>query len=54
MTKLELDETKRRKKWGRYGIHKYVYEKDQEEVMKDTLYRYVDHYFPNSKIEYFT
>ncbi|MBM7633668.1 spore photoproduct lyase [Geomicrobium sediminis] len=54
MTKLELDKTKRRKKWGRYGIHKYVYEKDQEEVMKDTLYRYVDHYFPNSKIEYFT
>ena len=26
-TKLELDEEKRRYKWGRYGIGKYIYQK---------------------------
>ncbi|GAK03349.1 LOW QUALITY PROTEIN: spore photoproduct lyase [Geomicrobium sp. JCM 19037] len=54
MTKLELDESKRRRKWGRYGIHKYVYEKSQEEEMKTFLYRLTDRYFPEAKIEYFT
>lgn len=31
MTKLELDESKRKWKWGRYGIGKYVYTNEQQE-----------------------
>ncbi|EHB66054.1 MULTISPECIES: spore photoproduct lyase [Paenibacillus] len=54
MTKLELDETKRKWKWGRYGIGKYVYTDQEQEDIKDTLGRYIHTYFPNSKIEYFT
>ncbi|MFC6334232.1 spore photoproduct lyase [Paenibacillus septentrionalis] len=54
MTKLELDETKRKWKWGRYGIGKYVYTDQEQEDIKDTLGRYINEYFPQSRIEYFT
>ncbi|MFA9557486.1 spore photoproduct lyase [Evansella sp. AB-rgal1] len=54
MTKLELDEEKRKYKWGKYGIGKYVYQTDEQEDIKDTLYGYMEKYFPNAKIEYFT
>lgn len=54
MTKLELDETKRKWKWGRYGIGKYVYTDQEQEDIKDTLGRYIQTYFPHAKIEYFT
>ncbi|MGG3280453.1 spore photoproduct lyase [Paenibacillus solani] len=54
MTKLELDETKRKWKWGRYGIGKYVYTDQEQEDIKDTLGRYIHTYFPSAKIEYFT
>lgn len=53
-TKLEMDEDERRYKWGRYGIGKYIYQKDEEHELRETLESYVDHYFPNAKIEYFT
>ncbi len=54
MTKLELDEEKRRYKWGKYGIGKYIYPKEEETEMKDTLFNYIQTYFPKGKIEYFT
>ncbi|WP_217585870.1 spore photoproduct lyase [Lentibacillus saliphilus] len=54
MTKLELDESKRKWKWGRYGIGKYVYQNEQQEDIKDTLGGYINTYFPDAKIEYFT
>ncbi|MEN2767429.1 spore photoproduct lyase [Ornithinibacillus xuwenensis] len=54
MTKLELDESKRKWKWGKYGIGKYVYTNDEQEDIKDTLGSYINKYFPNAKIEYFT
>ncbi|WP_347568856.1 spore photoproduct lyase [Evansella sp. AB-P1] len=54
MTKLELDEEKRKYKWGKYGIGKYVYQIEQQEELKDTLYSYMNKYFPKAKIEYFT
>ncbi|GGJ84672.1 spore photoproduct lyase [Lentibacillus kapialis] len=54
MTKLELDESKRKWKWGRYGIGKYVYTSEEQEDIKDTLGNYIHQYFPESKIEYFT
>ncbi|ADU29679.1 spore photoproduct lyase [Evansella cellulosilytica] len=54
MTKLELNEEKRKYKWGKYGIGKYVYQTDEQEDIKDTLYQYMEGYFPDAKIEYFT
>ncbi|KMJ58210.1 radical SAM protein [Bacillus sp. LL01] len=54
MTKLELDEAKRQYKWGRYGIGKYVYKKDEATEIKETLSEYIHSYFPQARIEYFT
>ncbi|MCA0972334.1 spore photoproduct lyase [Halobacillus litoralis] len=54
MTKLEMDEEKRKYKWGRYGIGKYVYQKDEQEDMKSTLGGYINQYFPEATLEYFT
>ena len=53
-TKLNLDESTRRLKWGKYGIGKYIYQKDEEEEIKDKLHSYMDKFFPHSKLEYFT
>jgi spore photoproduct lyase len=54
MTKLELEETKRRYKWGRYGIGKYVYQQEEEEEIKTTFSSYIERLFPQATIEYFT
>ncbi|MDM5232712.1 spore photoproduct lyase [Lysinibacillus pakistanensis] len=54
MTKLELDETVRRYKWGKYGIGKYIYQKEEEEDIKEHLYGYMQKFFPQAKLEYFT
>ncbi|WLR48534.1 spore photoproduct lyase [Halobacillus litoralis] len=54
MTKLEMDEEKRKYKWGKYGIGKYVYQKDEQEEMKSVLGGYIDQYFPEASLEYFT
>lgn len=54
MTKLELDESKRKPKWGRYGIWKYVYQDDEQQEIKDTLRSYIERYLPTAKLEYFT
>ncbi|MBX0358294.1 spore photoproduct lyase [Halobacillus faecis] len=54
MTKLEMDEEKRKYKWGKYGIGKYVYQKDEQEEMKSVLGGYINQYFPEASLEYFT
>lgn len=54
MTKLELKEEARRYKWGRYGIGKYVYKKEQEKEMKRHLADCLEKFFPEAKLEYFT
>ena len=54
MTKLELDESKRKWKWGRYGIGKYVYTDQEQEDIKESLGGYIHTYFPEATIEYFT
>ncbi|PYZ95290.1 spore photoproduct lyase [Salipaludibacillus keqinensis] len=54
MTKLELDEEKRKYKWGKYGIGKYVYQKDEQEDIQTTLHHYQEQFFPEAKVEYFT
>ncbi|HEX6922446.1 MAG TPA: spore photoproduct lyase [Bacillales bacterium] len=53
-SKLEMDEEKRKYKWGRYGIGKYIYPKDEETELREKIEGYITSYFPDSKIEYFT
>ena len=53
-TKLDMDEEHRIKKWGKYGIYKYVYEKDVSEKMKESFSKWIEQYFSNGHIEYFT
>ena len=53
-TKLEMDEEKRKVKWGRYGKFKYIYPNDQYKAIQDHMYQEINKYFPNSRIEYFT
>jgi spore photoproduct lyase len=54
MSKLELDESKRKYKWGRYGIGKYVYQNEEQEEIKDVIGSTIYKMFPQSRIEYFT
>lgn len=53
-TKLEMDESKRKYKWGRYGRGKWVYQdteaKELREFMEDNIHRH----FSAAQIEYFT
>ncbi|SDZ10887.1 spore photoproduct lyase [Thermoactinomyces sp. DSM 45892] len=53
-TKLEMNEEERKVKWGRYGIVKYVYDTDRAKDLQGTIEEYVQQFFPNSVIEYFT
>ena len=53
-TKLEMNESERRYKWGKYGIGKYVYQKEQEEDITKRLSGYMQRFFPEAKLGYFT
>lgn len=53
-TKLDLDEAKRRRKTGRYGLIKYIYSQADYNQLKTTILELLDRYFPQSQIEYFT
>ncbi|WP_050615741.1 spore photoproduct lyase [Bacillus testis] len=53
-TKLDLDETKRKYKWGKYGIGKYVYPTDDAKELEETLSSYIKQFFPQADILYFT
>jgi spore photoproduct lyase len=53
-TKLDMDDEKRRKKWGPYGRIKYVYPKEQMDEIKDFMHRTISTYFPRAEILYFT
>ncbi|RKD25557.1 spore photoproduct lyase [Ammoniphilus oxalaticus] len=53
-TKLEMDETKRQYKWGKYGRGKYVYKKDEALELHQHLKRLINEYFPQAEIAYFT
>lgn len=53
-TKLDLDETKRKYKWGRYGIGKYVYQNEEQARITGLFEELVPQYLPQAKIEYFT
>ncbi|NOU97079.1 spore photoproduct lyase [Paenibacillus sp. LMG 31456] len=53
-TKLELDETKRKYKWGRWGQGKYVYSDDQANALREFITEQIFEKFPQSSIDYFT
>ncbi|CAH0345700.1 spore photoproduct lyase [Bacillus sp. CECT 9360] len=53
-SKLELDESKRKYKWGRYGIGKYVYQNEEANELESTIRDYIGRFFPESEVQYFT
>lgn len=53
-TNLDLDEASRRKKYGKYGLAKYIYPDDQYQQLKKTIIKLLGRFFPASRIEYFT
>ncbi|HHU51171.1 MAG TPA: spore photoproduct lyase [Firmicutes bacterium] len=53
-TTLEMDETKRKLKWGKYGYGKYMYPPEQLEKLKSYMIREITTVFPEAEIEYFT
>jgi spore photoproduct lyase len=53
-TKLEMDEAKRKYKWGRYGQGKYVYPDEQASALREWITERIFAHFPEAKIEYFT
>ncbi|GKU81158.1 spore photoproduct lyase [Niallia sp. NCCP-28] len=53
-TKLEMDEEKRKYKWGRYGIGKYVYKDDEAKDLEGTIRGYIAEFFPYAEVAYFT
>ncbi|WP_068775266.1 spore photoproduct lyase [Paenibacillus sp. FJAT-26967] len=53
-SKLEMDEAKRKYKWGRYGRGKYVYPDEQAAALREFITEHIFDKFPAAKIEYFT
>jgi spore photoproduct lyase len=53
-SKLELDETKRKYKWGRWGQGKYVYPDEQAAALREFITEHIFDKFPNAHIDYFT
>lgn len=53
-SKLVMEEENRQYKWGRYGIGKYIYTKEEQEEIQTLFEQHLHSYFPTSKIEYFT
>lgn len=53
-TKLEMDEAKRKYKWGRWGQGKYVYPDEQAQALRETISADIFARFPHATIDYFT
>lgn len=53
-TILNMDESKRRMKWGRFGRYKYVYKKEKAKEIKEYISSLISERFPNAIIDYFT
>jgi len=53
-TKLELDETKRKYKWGRWGQGKYVYPDEKANALREFITEQIFDHFPRATIDYFT
>jgi spore photoproduct lyase len=53
-TKLDLDETNRRRKYGRYGLVKYLYNQSDYTELQNNILTAIERFFPKAEIEYFT
>lgn len=53
-TKLEMDEEKRKYKWGRWGQGKYVYPNEQATALREHITEQIFEHFPEATIDYFT
>lgn len=53
-TKLEMDIEKRKKKWGRWGRNKYVYQDEQQQALREFITERIFEHFPKANIDYFT
>ncbi len=53
-TKLDLNEESRRKKYGKYGLVKYIYPEQEYQRLKETILKLLGRFFPTAQIEYFT
>jgi len=53
-SKLEMDEAKRKYKWGRWGQGKYVYPDEQATALREHITEQIFSQFPKATIDYFT
>jgi spore photoproduct lyase len=53
-SKLEMDEAKRKYKWGKYGQGKYVYPDEQANALRQFITEQIFLKFPQASIDYFT
>jgi spore photoproduct lyase len=53
-TGLDLDEAGRRRKFGRYGLVKYIYPPEEYAKLQQTVLGLTERYFPGAEVEYFT
>lgn len=53
-TRLDMDDTRRELKWGKFGKFKYVYPKEDAGMLNETLSEIIHSLFPDAAIEYFT
>lgn len=53
-TALDLAESSRRRKFGKYGLVKYVYPEEETTALRENLTGMIARFFPTARIEYFT
>jgi spore photoproduct lyase len=53
-TQLDLDETTRRRKFGKYGLVKYIYPEAEYTRLKEFILGNVEQFFPRARVEYYT
>ncbi len=53
-TLLDLNESTRRRKFGRYGLVKYIYPEVAYARLKENILSLLERFFPTSLVEYFT
>ena len=52
-TKLEMEESDRKFKWGKYGYGKYLYPPEKLASLKDFFTSEIPRFFPRARIQYF-
>jgi len=53
-TQLDLDETTRRRKFGKYGLIKFIYPEPEYQQLKKFILENIHLFFPRARVEYFT